>query len=96
MKQSVKELRSENKLLRYIVADFHPLARRYCDGRMTYVTSMFNEHTRTLIKLGFKLNPTADNIIFARDGGGRKFDGLSDEESTPGTAEAIGLTNTPE
>ena len=82
--------KQENSILRKICADLHPMARRYANGRMTYATSMFNEHVRTLLSLGIKLNPTADGIIWATDGNGRRFDGLTHAQATPGTPEAKG------
>jgi hypothetical protein len=80
----VKYLRDENETLRQITKDLHWAARRYADGRRTYITRMFNENTRTLLKLGVKLNPTGDGTVWARDGMGRSFDGLSDEEAGQG------------
>lgn len=85
-----QQLEAENRILRRICIDLHPMARRYADERRTYVTSMFNEHTATLLSLRLKLNPTADGIIWARDGGGRKYDGLTEEQATPGSPEARG------
>jgi hypothetical protein len=79
-----RELEVENETLRYIVADLHWMARRYCDGRMTYSTRTFNDHTRALLAMGVPLNPTGDRTIWAKDGMGRAFDGLSDEEAAMG------------
>jgi len=76
--------KQELETLRRIVKDFHWMARRYADGRQTYATRMFNDHTRDLLKRGIKLNPTADGTIWARDAGGRSFDGLSDVEAALG------------
>lgn len=70
----------ENEILREIVVDYHWMARRYSDGRSTYATSLFNQHTRTLLDLGIELNRTSDNTIWARDGMGPRYDGLSEEE----------------
>lgn len=74
----------ENATLRAIARDLHWMARRYADGRMTYAASTVNEHTRTLLALGVKLNPTGDGTIWARDGMGRAYDHLSDEEAAQG------------
>lgn len=71
--------------LERIVRDLHWMARRYADGRMTYATSMFNNHTRRLLELGVELNPTGDDTIWARDGMGRAYDGLSEQEAAQGT-----------
>lgn len=86
----IASLQNENDILRVAVVDFHWMARRYADGSRTYATSMFNERTRQVLRLGVKLNPSADQIIWARDGMGRKFDGLTDAQATPGTPEARG------
>jgi hypothetical protein len=67
-----------------IATDFHWMARRYCDGRMTYSTSLFNEHTRALLAMGIELNATQDETVWASDGMGRLYDGLSDSEAAQG------------
>lgn len=82
MDNTFNQLQAENQQLREIVRDFHWQARRYCDGRMTYVTSLFNEHTRSLLALGVDLNDD-NGQVFARDGMGRSYDGLTDEEAAP-------------
>lgn len=69
--------------LKAIVIDLHWMARRYVDGRQSYATSTFNEHTRALIAMGLKLN-TNDGTIWARDRMGRAYDGLSKEEASLG------------
>lgn len=56
--------------------DLHWMARRYADMRSSYAPSMFNEHTRKLLAEGVELN----GPHFARDGGGRRFDGLTQAE----------------
>lgn len=73
-------LKQENELLRRVARDFHWMARRYADGRMTYATGLFNDHTRLLLSLGVELN-NCDGTLFAQDGMGRKYDGLTDEEA---------------
>lgn len=73
----------ENKLKR-IVVDFHWMARRYCDGRQTYATSVFNQNTRDLIAMGVRPNAIGDGTPWARDGGGRSYDLLTDEEAALG------------
>lgn len=88
--QKLKQLQAENEALREIARDLHPMARRYADERRTYVTGLFNDHTRRLLLMGVKLNPAAEQIIWARDGMGRKYDGLTEAEATPGTPEAKG------
>src|SRR5574343_663862 len=61
----------------------HWMARRYADGRQTAATSMFNELTRRLLAQGAELGKV-DGTPWARDGGGRKFDGLTTEEAALG------------
>lgn len=74
---------AKNALLRKIVRDLHFLARRYADGRSSYVTRAFNEHTRLLLALGVELD-LADGTPWARDRQGRAYDGLTDEEAAMG------------
>ena len=79
------KLSSENTMLRRIVGDLHWMARRYADGRATYVTWMFNEATRVLLKLDVDLKMfDVDGTIWARDHHGRTYDGLNDEEAALG------------
>lgn len=84
-------LEEENTRLKRICADLQWMAKRYADGRQTYATGMLNDATRELISMGVKLNPCGEEIIWARDGGGRGFDGLSSQEATPGSPEAMGI-----
>ena len=63
--------------LENIIKDLHHWARRYCDCRMTSVAYEFNKHTKRLIELGLELD-NVDGSIYARDGMGRKFDGLTE------------------
>lgn len=72
------------QLLRRIVQDLHWMARRYCDGRQTYATGVFNTHTRALLAPGIPLNPSTDGTIWARDAMGRAYDGLSEAEAVMG------------
>lgn len=62
------------------------MARRYADGRATYATTSFNHATRTLLSMGIDLGETirTDGTIWARDGHGRAYDGLTDEEAALG------------
>ncbi len=64
-----------------IVIDFHWMARRYADGRMSYATSLFNDHTRALQSMDIPLNETSDGTLFAQDGMGRRFDLLEDSHA---------------
>jgi hypothetical protein len=76
-----------------IVIDFHWMARRYANGRNSYVTKLFNDYTKELLKMGFTLNSTVDKTIFAKDSMGRNYDGLTDREATDGTPEAQGISH---
>ena len=58
----------------------HPWSRRYCDMRMTYAPGEHNDATRTLLKLGADLHD-GDGTLYARDGMGRLYDGLTDAEA---------------
>jgi hypothetical protein len=69
--------------LRGVVCQLHPLARRYADGRESYVTSALNALTRELLGRGVALD-TPDGTPWARDRGGRGFDGLSEGEAALG------------
>lgn len=77
------------EILKQKVKFFQALARRYCDGRQTYIASQFNQETKELLQMGIDLD-TIDGIVWARDGGGRAYDGLSDESCIPGTFGALG------
>lgn len=73
------QLRDELAALRQSAVKLAFYARRYCDGRSTFAPSDYNEIARALIALGLKLSPdpAAGNTIWASDGGGRAFDGLT-------------------
>lgn len=62
----------------------HWMARRYADGRQSYATSLFNEITRRLLADKIKLGGAIDGTPWARDAGGRKFDGLTEKEAAMG------------
>ena len=79
-----QELETKIEHLTQIARDLHWMARRYADGRQSYVTSMFNEHTRSLLSMGVELNYTGDGTIWARDLMGRDYDKLTDEEAALG------------
>lgn len=83
-RKEITALKHQNETLRLIVRNFHWMARRYADGRSTYATRLFNEHVRTLLSMGVELDPTGDETIWARDGMGRAYDKLSDEEASLG------------
>ena len=71
-----EQLKAENEALRVIVADVHWMARRYADGRSSYAPGMFNSRVKELLGMGVELCKPH----YARDGMGRKFDGLTEEE----------------
>ena len=61
-----------------ILVDLHWMAQRYADGRRSYVTSMFNQHTKRLIELGFLKKSCQP--LFAKDGNGEAFQGITNTE----------------
>ena len=90
---TLKQLRAENAALRKIAADLQIYAKRYADGRMTFACAAVNQHTQTLLDLGVPLNPGAEQIIWALDGGGPQFRrDLTKAQQTPGTPEALGVS----
>lgn len=86
-KGELARLREENRLLRQAIEDCWYCARRYCDGRSTGITWTYNGHTRILQKLMPEVMERvagADGTLWARDGMGRKYDSLTDEEAALG------------
>jgi hypothetical protein len=75
---------AQNARLKDIAVHLHWMARRYADGRQSYATSLHNENTRALLKMGVQLNATGDGTLWARDSGGRAYDDLTDEEAAQG------------
>jgi hypothetical protein len=69
--------REEIALLKSIAIDLHWMARRYADGRMTGSPSTINGCTRQLLDMGVALK----SPLYARDGMGREFDGLSEADA---------------
>lgn len=84
MRNKIAELEMQLEALKRHATNLHWMARRYADGRMSYVTGLFNDITRYLLVIGCELKPD-DGTIWARDGHGRAFDGLTDEETNMGT-----------
>lgn len=84
-----KQLEKELDLMTKMTVDLQWMARRYADGRSTYVTSWFNQITQYLNKKHLYLNP-CDGIIWARDGMGRHYDHLTEAQATTGTMAALG------
>src|SRR5690606_21006571 len=82
--RGIARLTRERQALRRIVVDRHWMARRYVEGRTRDGTRLFNDHTRALVALGVELSRTSDGTIWARDGMGRAYDGLSEEEAAQG------------
>lgn len=73
----------KEEILEKAIRDIHWMARRYADGRTSYATIMFNKATRSILDMGMELgteNPRES--IWAKDGMGREFDGLSEVEAT--------------
>lgn len=63
-------------LSEYDLMSLHWMARRYADGRSSYSPGLFNDIARKLLAAGVELKTPH----FARDGMGRRFDGLTDEQ----------------
>lgn len=63
-----------------IICGIHWMARRYVSGRSTYAVLSLNQHTSALIRLGIQL-PEADGTVWALDGMGRLYDGLTNEQA---------------
>lgn len=78
---------TREEALERIVRELHWMARRYADGRSTYATARFNDCTRHLLALGVDLQPGREGL-WARDGMGRRHDGLTE-------AEAASVTDAP-
>ena len=85
-KTKMPSLKARCLALESIIKDIHWMARRYADGRSTYATGMFNDATRLALRLGLDLRTarSADKTVFARDGMGRAYDGLTEEEAEEG------------
>lgn len=81
---TIFEIKRDYEALKSIASALHWMARRYADGRQSYVTSMFNELTRALLRRGVELNRTGDGTIWARDAMGRAYDGLTESEAAEG------------
>lgn len=64
------------KTIDQIIYDLHWMARRYADGRSSYAPGSLNDNVRTLLEMGYELK----RPFFARDGMGRQFDGLSEQD----------------
>ena len=91
-KLTIRELRDENSTLKKIAADLQIMAKRYADGRQTFACLTVNQHTKALLDMGVTLNPGAERIIWALDGGGDRFQtDLTPEQKTPGTPAAMGV-----
>lgn len=67
----------EIERLKRMATELHWMARRYCDGRMSTAPCSFNELVRGLLASGVSLGEP----LFARDGMGRPYDGLTDAEA---------------
>lgn len=85
-----RELREDRAVLLTALKETLWMARRYADGRMTFSASDINRNVRALLHRGFDVERwdgiRADGTPWARDGMGRAFDKLSDEEAARGKA----------
>ena len=80
----IQTLKVENEELKRFCVDLQWMAKRYAEGRQTYAPSTVNNITRRLIEMGLPLNPCGEGTVWARDGGGRSFSSLSEEEWNKG------------
>jgi len=87
---TTEQLQAENATLRRICEDFQLFAKRYAEGRMSTACQTVNMHTQTMLDMGVPVNPGVEKIIWALDGGGRRYDRLTEAQCTPGTPEARG------
>lgn len=76
-------LEQENETLRRIISEIWWMARRYADGRQSYAASMFNDNIKLAKSLGVVLRES-DGTIFARDGMGYRYSGITEEEHNLG------------
>ena len=82
------EILTEYVKLKEIIESTFWMARRYADGRCTTAPSTVNASVRTLLDMGVELRPDGlSGTLFARDGMGRRFDGLTEEEAGSGEYE---------
>lgn len=88
---TLAKLRELCRTLGHYCAELQIYAKRYTIGRQTYAPGAVNDITRHLLELGLILNPGSEGTIWAADGGGRRFDLLSDEQLVPGHPLATGL-----
>lgn len=84
MSENIFTIKEKFETLKKIVTELHWMARRYADGRQSYVTYSFNEQTRLLQAMGVELKETADETVWARDSMGRSYDGLTPKEASQG------------
>lgn len=83
-RRTLHEALDEIGTLRRIAVDLHWMARRYAEGRSSYATSLFNDHTRTLLRFGIEPNIHGDGTPWARDAMGPGYSALSAEEYAQG------------
>lgn len=85
MSDNIFTIKEKFETLKKIVTELHWMARRYADGRQSFVTHQFNEHTRLLQAMGVDLKETKDESVWARDAMGRTYDGLTPKEAAQGS-----------
>tara|TARA_Y100000310_G_C20249089_1_gene608239 strand:+ start:188 stop:442 length:255 start_codon:yes stop_codon:yes gene_type:complete len=66
----------------HILLDLQWMARRYADGRSSYVTSLYNDHIQYLLEQEIDLASHSHETLWAKDGMGRLYDGLTDEQAS--------------
>jgi hypothetical protein len=82
--ENIFTIKEKYHTLKKIASELHWMARRYADGRQSYVTHQFNEITRMLQSMEIDLKEAGDGTVWARDAMGRSFDGLSEKEASQG------------
>lgn len=79
-------LHARYEMLLAAFGDIWWMARRYADGRSTYAPKMFNDAMHRALEAGFSKPNSGgsdghgEEPIWAMDGGGARYSGLSPEE----------------
>lgn len=76
----ISRLKAERDEARQIVRDIHWMARRYCNGRLSYAPGMFNDAIRKAIEGGWLPEPQNGEPILATEG---KWESTQ-SQATPG------------
>lgn len=85
-----RELKQLCRELGSAVTELQWMARRYADNRQTAAPGIVNDITARMVELAIEPHVGVEGVIWAQDGGGRRFDALTDEQLKPGTPAATG------